>query len=198
MRRMGLLIAAGAILLATPVFAIGPYVGLYGGVYDADYVEGPGGYDHSANSVFTSQPYSDIEMWIWWKPDPAKGLAAVEFKIVYPSGTYIIQGSVTKNPLIVVELGTLSVGITSAINLPDCQYDWWWSHHQTITVKNTTWSGYIQIVADPMLAVPPFTVLVSDCSYYNWATNVISELMLNYSNPVEDKTWGSIKSLYNE
>ncbi len=201
--KKAILAVAFSLLLAAPVVAGQlPYVGLFGGVYDINYVEGPGGYDHSACSVSVADPYSDIEMWIWWLPDPGegKGWASVEFKIVYPTGIYIIAGAVTSNPLIVAELGSLPVGIASTVGGLQCQYDWFWSHHQTITLKKITPSGYITIVADPALAVPPYAVLVSDCSFYNHATTILNNLALNQACAIatQDKTWGSIKSLYSE
>src|SRR5512136_228072 len=85
--------------LAGSVYAGFPYVGLYAGVYDEFGVEGAGGSDHSACQVFVPAPYTDIEMWIWWLPDPQKGLTSVEFKITYPTTTYVIVGTATSNPL---------------------------------------------------------------------------------------------------
>ena len=178
---MLLLFLSAAAVASVPAYAGYPYVGLYGGVYDLDYVEGPGGSDHSSCGVFGPAPYTDIEMWIWWLPDPQKGLTSVEFKIVYPTSTYIIQGPVTPNPLILAELGSLPVGIASTVGALQCQYDWFWSHHQTITLKKTTPSGFISIVADPALSVPPFAVLVSDCNFYNYACTKLGDLALNQS-----------------
>ena len=195
-----LLLALAILFVGTAANAGYPYVGLYAGVYNADYVEGPGGFDHSTGVVSVPAPYTDIEMWIWWVPDPApgKGLASVEFKIVYPTLEYVIQGAVTSNPLILAELGSLPVGIASTVGLLQCQYDWFWSHHQTLTLKKTTPSGTVEIVPDDGLWSPG-TILVSDCNLLDHVPTKISSLWLNW-NPfaVEEKTWGAIKSLYSD
>ena len=201
--KKALLLALAMLLVGTVANAGYPYVGLYGGVYDADYVEGPGGYDHTMCQVTVPVAFNDIEMWIWWAPDPTfgKGLASVEFKIVYPSAANIIAGAVTANPLILAELGSLPAGIASTVGSLQCQYDWFWSHHQTITVRKTTAAGMLTIVADPGLAVPPFDVLVSDCNFFNYACTKLNDgLGLNQTCAiaVEDKSWGAIKSLYDE
>ncbi len=195
------LVAALMLLMAGAVYAGVPYAGLYAGVYDPDTgIEGAGGSDHSACSVQVAAPYSDIEMWIWFLPDPQKGLAAVEFKITYPTTVYVIQGAVTSNPLNQVELGSLGAGITATVGGMQCQYDWYWSHHQTLTLKKTTSSGYCMIVADPGLVTPPFAVIDASCElgFPAYACTILNNLALNQACIVatQDKSWGAIKSLY--
>ncbi len=199
--KLMLMLALAVLFICPAANADYPYVGLYAGVIDPETgVEGWGGYDHSQISVQVPTPYSDIEMWIWFLPDPQKGLASVTFKIVYPTSTYVIQGGVTSNPLNQVELGTLSSGMTAAVGYLRCQYDWYWSHHQTLTLKKVTPSGIVSIVPDPGLAIPPWGVIAEICElalYRRYACTVLSDLYLNwYPYAVEDKTWGAIKSLY--
>jgi hypothetical protein len=167
------------IAMTGPAHAGYPYVGLFGGVYDTTGVECPGGLDHSACSVYIPEPYTDIEMWIWWLPDPVNGLKGVQFKIQYPTSAYISQGVVTTNPLIVSETGSLPVGIVSEVSQQQCRHDWFWSHHQTVTLKKVTPSGFITIVADPGLSQPPYAILTNDCDYNSHATTVVAPLGLN-------------------
>jgi hypothetical protein len=197
-------VAMFMMLMAGVVYAGAPYVGLFAGIWSTDDppVEGPGGYDHSSCSVQVSDIYTDIEMWIWFLPDAVQGMAADEFMIVYPTSTYIIQGSVTANPLEQVSLGTLSTGMSQSIGQYFCQYDWFWSHHQTITLKKVTPSGYISITADPTISNPDWMgkIIVVGCDLTKWEVTKINALGLNQACnvAVQEKSWGSIKSLYNE
>ena len=175
-----------------------PYVGLYAGIIDPDTgVEGPGGYDHSQCSVSVPMPFTDIEMWIWWLPDPQLGLIACEFKILYPSATYVTQGPVTANPLNTTEIGNLSSGIACTVD-PECQHDWYWSHHQTLTLKTTAPSGFIQIVPDEFIEFTPIAIASCEAGFPVYICTNLNNLALNRSCQiaVEDKSWGAIKSLY--
>ena len=198
--RSPLLLALAMLFIGVAANAAGyPLCGLYAGIYDANGNEGPGGSDHTRCDVFVSAPYTDIEMWIWWLPDPVKGLAAVEFKIVYPTSTYVIQGAVTSNPLNQVELGSLPTGISATVG-SQCQTSWYYSHHQTLTLKKISGSGVVAIVADPGLSTPPYAILVASCEpgFPAYETTMTHGLYINgiCIDATQDKTWGAIKSLY--
>ncbi len=206
-----MLLLAFAILFAgTSAIAGYPYVGLYAGVYDDDYVEGPGGYDHSACDVTVGEPYTDIEMWIWWVPDPALGMMGGDFGITYPPETRVLRGTVTCNPLNLVLLGCgcgpeIDCGgcwCFSTGNL-QCQFDWYWSHHQCLTVR-TTAPATVQIVASPSLYDPPFAIRAYSCEPGNpaYACTKIKDLTINQPwlcwIGVKSTSWGAIKSLYTD
>ncbi len=198
-----LLLALALLCMSAAANARDPYVYLFAGVIDPHTgVEGPGGYDRTAWFVMVPEPYTEIEMWVWWYPDPVKGLNAVEFSIAYPSRTYVIPGAVTRNPLIVAELGNLPSGIASALGSTGCERDWFWSHHQTLTVTVTTPCGYVAVAPNPNRVVPPLDVVVASCEpgYPVYACRHLgATLYLNLNpNAIEDKTWGAIKSLYTD
>ncbi len=197
------LIAAFMMFIAATAYGGAPYVGLFAGVYDPDtFIEGAGGMDHSMCEVHTSVVYQDIEMWIWYCADQQLGLTAGEFKIVYPTSTFVIQGAVTSNPANTVELGSLGAGISWTVGGLNCQYEWYWSHHQTLTLKRITASGFVQIVPDPALVTPPFDLISTSCElgFPIYVDTKLSNLALNQTCQiaVQDKSWGAIKSLYNE
>jgi hypothetical protein len=193
--------AAFMMFIAGAAYAGFPYVGLYAGIIDGDTeLEGAGGSDHSACSVFVPA-YTEINMWIWWLPDPSKGLNTVEFKIVFPATSIVGVEGVTPNPLVLAEIGTLGAGIASTVGELQCQYGWYWSHQQMLLVKKTT-ASTITIVMDPLLANPPYDVIIASCELGSpsYACTKLNNLGVNSSCivAVQDKSWGAIKSLYNE
>ena len=136
-----------ALMAAIPagVNAAAPYVALYG-----DTLGGLGGVCHSRCDVFLQAPFTVIEYWIWFKPDPAKGMAAGEFKIQYPSGSYTaVPMDVTANPLVQVELGSLGAGMSFSLGEQNCQYDWFWSHWQEMLIMSETRALAIQVAPHP-------------------------------------------------
>ncbi len=202
-----LLLALAILFAATVANASYPYVMVSGGVIDPETgIEGPGGYDHSNSYVFVPAPYVDIEVWIWWSPNPLLGLRTVEFKISYPTSTYVIPLAVTPNPLIVDEIGTIQDGIISTIGIDRCETDWFWSHHQRVTVRKVTSCGYVVIQADPNRTIPPYAVVLGSCEPESPAyecqricDGLFGINTINYcGDAVNDKTWGAIKSLYTD
>jgi hypothetical protein len=207
--KRALLIAAALMLMALPAYAFAPYAALYGDTLQS-YYDDPGdpttghfsggGYTHSMCGVYVPAPYYSIEMWVWWLPS-ADGLTAVEFRITYPSSTYIIQGGVYSNSLNQVELGTLSTGISVSIGAANCQYSWYWSHWQEIVVKTLT-ARTITIGPDPGMVPPHTKPVVATCEvgFPFYDCTVLNNLTLNGDCVVSthDASWGAIKNLYNE
>jgi hypothetical protein len=193
--KKALLIAAAIMLLAMPAHAVfAPYVALFG-----DTITGPGGANHSVCGIdYIPAPYTSIEMWVWFLPDNL-GLSAGEFKITYPTTTYVIQGAVTSNPANQVELGSLGAGMSFSVGGLNCQYDWYWSHWQEIVVKNVVTVRTIMVVGHPGNGGH---IYVSDCSpgFPFKDCTILNHLGLNTGCLVgtHDASWGAIKNLYNE
>jgi len=138
------LIIVSAAAVPTGVNAAFPYVGLYG-----DTLGGLGGACHSRCDVFLHAPFTVIEYWIWFKPDPAKGMTAGEFQILYPPASYAVPMDVTVNPLIRVELGSLNAGMSFSLGEQNCQYDWFWSHWQQMFVFSPVRSLVVRVAPHP-------------------------------------------------
>jgi hypothetical protein len=121
------------VLLNGTGYASFPYTGLFG-----DTLGGLGGACRYLCSVYIPAPYTLIEMWVWFMPDPAKGMVSAEFKINYPSSTYVIPGVVVSNPMNYAEVGSLATGMSVTVGSTNCQYDWYWTHYQEILVNSMT------------------------------------------------------------
>lgn len=189
-----LLATAALMLLVSQAMAQVPhhFVALYG-----DTVGGPGGSSHSVCGIdYVPAPYTEIEMWVWWLPDPEWGLRGVDYKLVYPTSTYIIPLALTSNPDITVDLGTPANGIQSAFG--SCWRDWCWSHWQYLFVKKMA-PMTVQIVGNPNSWG---TINVVDCTngMCSFPATLMNHLSINAPcNPVvgtKDASWGKIKSLY--
>lgn len=192
--KKALLIAAGIMLLALPAYAYAPYLALFG-----DTLGGPGGAEHSICGInYIPAPYTSIEMWVWVLPD-ANGMSACEFKVTYPTTTYVIQGAVTSNPITQVELGSLGAGISISVGEYFCQHSWYWTHWQEIVVKNVTTAREMALVGHPGNGGH---IYVADCTpgFPFKDAVVLNNLRINNTCLVgtHDASWGAIKSLYNE
>jgi len=179
--------------IASNAYALYPYVALFG-----DTLTGPGGIEHSKCSVYVPAPYTSVEMYVWFKPDVNKGLAAAEFKITYPATTYVIQGAVTSNPLNQVELGSLGAGISISVGEYFCQHDWYWTHWQELVVKSLT-ARVVQVVGHPGNGGH---IYLASCEpgFPMYNCTVLNHLYLNQGCSIgtHDSSWGAIKSLYTE
>jgi hypothetical protein len=188
MRRLFMLIV-GALLLAAPAHGGYPYVGLF-----VDSLR-------TGVALWTDTAPVDFEMWIWWLPDPAKGLSQVEFKIMYKSAA-ASPGAVTTNPLIVSETGSLATGDVAALAPSDCQYSWFWSHHQNLTALRCASNTIAAIIeAYPGSSPPVYDVVLRSCEPGSPAYACVKVgwggiLYINGEVAVERSTWGAIKSLY--
>ena len=134
MKRM-VIVATGLMLLAGSAFAQ-PYPGLP----DTAYVGLFKDVAHTAWAVnYTATPpaFTNFSMYIFWLPNKM-GLQAMEFKIQYPSN--IIPAVTTKNPAVIIELGTLTAGISASFAEGDCHTDWVYSHQVTCFLKDATQS----------------------------------------------------------
>lgn len=138
-----------------------------------------------------------VEMWIWCLPGD-QGVICNEFRVSYPAN--VIQSTVTYNPIIAVDLGTLPTGIS--VCYLACQFDWFWMYHQMLWVTDPT-PTQISIVAHPDVG----TYQISTCEpgYPLAPVTLLTNVYINraYDDPLcqgvatDESSWGAIKSLVN-
>jgi hypothetical protein len=147
---------AFACILCGAAHAGYPYVGIY-----ADTLGGPGGATHSRTETWALHQFDEIELWVWWLPDPSLGLRAGEYAITRPS---VLLGPAewTTNPSTILTLGDPTSGLSFTLG-NNCQYDWFWSDRMTFFVRSTTETGYVQLIPDPTLMSPPYSVVLVSC-----------------------------------
>jgi hypothetical protein len=141
---------AGLVCLAVSLLAIlsgnshagFPYVGLYG-----DTVGGWGGENHGLCAVFVPTPYTTVEMWVWFLPDPVKGMSGAEFRILYSLWSYMIPGAIMSNPLNESEIGDPASGVVVSLG-ENCQSDWYWTHRQELLIKTMRYSK-VAVIGNP-------------------------------------------------
>jgi hypothetical protein len=190
MKRM-VLIAMGLMLLAGSAFAQ-PFPGLP----DTAYVGLFKDVAHTIRSMnYTAIPpaFQSFTMYIFWLPSNM-GLQAAEFGISYPLN--VLDAVTTKNPLVVLEMGTLKAGISiSFAEITGCQTDWVYSHVVTCFLKDATQS---EIMVIPHPTVGAYQVASCELGYPIYPVKRFTHLYLNWDGgtAVEPKSWGSIKSLF--
>jgi|WetSurMetagenome_2_1015567.scaffolds.fasta_scaffold18775_3 hypothetical protein len=195
MKRM-VLIAMGLALLAGSAFAQ-PYPGLPDTAYVGLFAD-VGRTNHQVN--YGGAGFTPFTYYIFWLPSKM-GMMAAEFKIQYPSN--VIQVSATKNPAVIIELGTIQNGISLSFygeaecGLNCCRTDWVYSHLVSCFLQNAT-QGQIMLVEDPNADPPVFQVGSCELGYPLYPVKRICHLSLNYDGGVgvENKSWGAIKSLF--
>jgi hypothetical protein len=150
------------------------YVVLYG-----DTLGGPGGADHwkwNGIGKWKPVPYV-IEMWVWFRPNCVKGMSGAEFMIHYPPLADMEQGAITSNPLNQAEVGTLEGGISVSLG-SNCQYDWYWTHHQELIVK-TYLPSSISVVGHPANGGPIYVASCENGSPKYVAPTILPFLYIN-------------------
>ena len=150
-----------------------------------------------AHTIWTvsSTGFTAFTMYIYWLPGTG-GLSAVEFKITAPSN--VILSTVTANPDIVVQLGTITAGASATFgSVCEPQGVWVWTHHVACFLTSTA-EGMIELVPDPT-AIPPFLGM-STCELGNplYPIRKFTNICLNSTCGIgtQTKTWGAIKSLF--
>jgi hypothetical protein len=136
-----------------------------------------------------------VEMWIWCLPGD-QGVFCNEFMISYPPNA--IQSTVTRNPIISVDLGDLGWGMSVCYTA--CQTDWFWNYHQLLWVTDPS-QTQCTIVAHPDVGA----VQIANCEpgYPIEPATVLTNLYINrpYDDPLcqgvatDEASWGAIKSL---
>jgi hypothetical protein len=98
----------------------------------------------SSSDVSYAGPYTEATVYVYFAPS-SRGVHAAEFSIVYPAN--VLPADVTTNPLISVNLGDLSTGVSFAFL--DCQTDWVWSHRQRLFLTSADHT-FVKIAASSL------------------------------------------------
>lgn len=98
----------------------------------------------SSSDVSYAGPYTEATVYVYFAPS-SRGVHAAEFSIVYPAN--VLPADVTTNPLISVNLGDLSTGVSFAFL--DCQTDWVWSHRQRLFLTSAD-RTFVKIAASSL------------------------------------------------
>jgi hypothetical protein len=197
MKRM-VLIAMGLMLLAGSGFAQ-PFPGLPDTAYVGLFTD----LAHTAHRVnYTATPpaMTPFTYYIFWLPSKM-GLMAAEFKIQYPAN--VLQTSSTKNPLVIIEMGTLQAGMSISFygevecGVNCCLTDWVYSHRVTGLLMNAN-QGQIMVVEHPGTIPPAYQIGSCEPGYPIYPVERFCHLSLNYDGgtAVERQSWGAIKSLF--
>jgi hypothetical protein len=148
--------------------------------------------DGHASWCITQTPSYTVDVWFWARPGIA-GFLGATFDIIYPGVE--LQGDRVYHPdmlILPTKCKPPCPGFSKIY--VDCKSDWVWLFHQTILVAS---SEPMTITIQPFLA--QFTdVIAYDCDNNTYPAVVLSQGYLNDCGPlpVEQRTWGAIKSLY--
>ena len=146
-----------SLIAASPAFAGYPYVGLYG-----DTLGGSGGATRSRTQTWALEPFDWIEIWVWWLPDPSKGMTGGEYMITSPS--FLLLADWIQNPsTTALTLGDPYNGLAFTFTGNNCQYDWYWSDRLLFLARSTTQYGDVQILPDPAVSNPPNSIIMTSC-----------------------------------
>ena len=140
-----------------------------------------------------------VEMWVWAKPDPYRGMIRAEFGISYPDNVFL--GSETWNdPIIFQYIGSISEEIL--VIFSSCQWDWTWIAHKLLWVTNDI-QTQCQVVEHIDFSIR--CVRMFDCSpgRPDYCVSAYPSLWLNQhwdhcEDPIaiEETSWGAIKGMY--
>jgi len=191
--KKALLIAFAVLVMAGSIGASTydrAYIGIYASttIYEDDttYVD-----DHSVCSIMSPYLGEEFEVWIWVLPS-TRGVQAVGFMLGYPAN--VNMGFIKENPAIVISSGFLNTGIISTYL--DCQYDWVWTHHQTISLKKNLTPRFFSILPHPQTG----TVDAARCDE-DYTLETLYRLNYLYflsgcAYGTKEASWGAIKSLF--
>jgi hypothetical protein len=188
--KKALMIAAAIIFAAGSASAVLPPVGYIGIFKDMTHDTDP-----AANYVCPSL-YGQFTAVIWCLPS-INGLKAAEFAVSHPAT--IVSLAWEKNPLLGVELGVPTEGIS--VSLISCQLEWTWLYQITmLSLAATTIPQKVEIVPHPgTLPLPVYQFAncqtghpIEPCIYLTplyvcWTPSPLG---------VEEASWGAIKRLF--
>lgn len=192
------LLIAFAVLMVAGSISAAPFDRTYIGLYASDltwpedtlYVD-----NHSLcnwmEPRYSGDPFDDFELWIWILPSN-RGVRAIEFKLLYPTGIYL-SAYTKQNPDITIANGNLGEGIIATYGT--CQMDWVWAYHFGVTSRN-------EIVRKFQIAAHPLTGLIQaagcDEDFTLERMWPLTHLYMYSSCLIGTKeaSWGAIKSLF--
>ncbi len=131
----------------------------------------------------------------------ADGTKGVEFMLDYPEEASIIATTETWDPDYLV-MGNLGSGVSGVIT--DCQFGWNVIATQMIITTSAA-QGVISVVAHPTAGGPNMNECEGDRPIY--PAVAFTNLYVNYQDGVDpecsetataERTWGAIKSMYND
>ena len=143
-------------------------------------------------------PVFFFDMYVYCLPGD-HGLKCAEFAILYPESG-IFAGVATPNPALSVAQGNLADGMSCCFL--ECQWDWQWTHSQTIIVQDAT-PKIFEIIPSPVPIPPVYQFANCDTipiKYPKEPCTKFTNLYVNTCGPtaVEETSWGAIKSLYRD
>jgi hypothetical protein len=130
------------------------------------------------------------------------GMYAVEFKLDYPTGGFIIPTAPTFNPDHNIANGDVTTGIQ--LSFDSCWTDWMWAGYQTIIVTGST-QGEIIVTPHPGSG----GIHMADCGidHERYTAKAFTSMYINYQDgvdpecgqtPVGGSTWSQIKSIFDQ
>ena len=143
-----------------------------------------------------------VEMWVWAKPDPYRGMIRAEFEINYPDNVLLVGSETWNDPILFHYIGNIS-GEEILVIFNSCQWDWTWIAHKLLWVTNDiqTRCQVVEQSSDSSIRC----VRMFDCtpSRPDYCVGAYPSLWLNQhwdscEDPIaiEESSWGAIKSLY--
>ncbi len=188
--KRALLVAAAILFVAGSAPATDLPIGYIGVFADETHTMSPTG-----NYACPAQ-YGQFDAWIWCLPS-VRGLQAAEFMLGIPAT--VVQLNAVKNPLVAVELGSLTAGISVALTEGACQTDWVYLYQLTMMLLAPT-PAKIEILPHPVVLPVP-AIQFASClpGYPIEAGRYLTPLYVCWTpSPigVEETSWGAIKSLF--
>lgn len=144
--------------------------------------------DRSQQLVIFHSPFTEFDIWVWWKPDTLNGMTGGDVRIVCPSN--VVPGAVVSNPLIVEESGTLNSGILFTVDDSNCQYDWFWSHRQSCVLIDST-PRFVRVW--PSIGNDRVEIISCEPGHPTYLASV-SYLFVNAYIASKETSWGAIKN----
>jgi hypothetical protein len=149
--------------LASAQAPVGGQIGLYADINRESY-------------CVSGTPVYEVTMYVWLRPTTPDGMAASEFKLVYPEN--VDYGVATINDDVVnLIIGDPQVG--TSILYKECQYDWHWAFRQKLHVLDEEQS-WIIAVADPASGWAAPILAACNLVYQEELLEVVSNLCLNF------------------
>ncbi len=191
MKRM-VMVAFALLLLAGSGFAQ-PFPGLPDTAYVGIFNDAA----HTTHQVnYTGAP-APFQYYIFFLPNKM-GFQAAEFTLKLPANVVSVT-TLAKDAAITVELGTLTGGISIALQEGVCRTDWFYAYRlQSLLMSNVQSQITVEDRGDVNGVWTPYQVASCEPGYPIYPVKRYCHLSLNYDGGVgvENTSWGAIKSLF--